>query len=101
MNKKGIKFTNEVKEITDYEEFNNNNQLINELKGLVDSVDYGVAIGFSDDNVLMCEGKIISYTKKECEAEYTIFKEKYSRILKKYYGKIKVIDTMKAYLTVY
>lgn len=99
MSKKGIEFTMEVEEIKDYDTFMKNENCIKELKELIAVCDYGVAIGFSDDNVLMCQGKIINNTKKECEAEYTLFKGKYARILEKYYGKIKVIDRMKLYFT--
>lgn len=54
MSKKGIEFTIEVEEITDYEKFDNNEELIKELQELVDSVGYGCQIGFTDDNVLRC-----------------------------------------------
>ena len=66
MSKKGIEFTIEVEQIDDYEKFNNNEELINELKDFINEIDYGAVIGFSDDNVLMFNGKLISYTKKEC-----------------------------------
>lgn len=99
MSKKGIEFTIEIEEINDYENFNNNKELIDELKEFIQEVDYGAAIGFSDDDVLMFNGKIISYTKKECEAKYTLIKSEFVRILEKYYGKIKPIDRMKLYFT--
>ena len=99
MSKKGIEFTIEIEEINDYEKFNNNKELINELKEFIQEADYGAAIGFSDDDVLMFNGKIISYTKKECEAKYTLIKSEFVRILEKYYGKIKPIDRMKLYFT--
>ena len=97
MSKKGIEFTIEVEQIDDYEKFNNNEELINELKDFINEVDYGAAIGFSNDNVLMFNGKLISYTKKECEAKYTLIKNEFVRILERYYGKIKPIDRMKLY----
>lgn len=99
MSRKGIEFTIEVEQINDYEEFNNNEELINELKDFVNKIDYGAAIGFNDNNVLMFNGKIISFTKKECEAKYTLIKSEFVRILEEYYGKIKPIDRMKLYFS--
>ena len=99
MSKKGIEFTIEIEEIKDYEEFMNNEELLNELQKLVDDVHYGCQIGFTDDDILRCTGKIINETKKECEAEYTIFKGKYKKILEKYYSKVNPIDRMKMYFT--
>lgn len=101
MSRKGIEFTIESEKSLNYEEFNKNSELINQLQRLVDEVGYGAQIGFTDDDILRCCGKIVSYTKKECEAEYTIFKEKYRRILEKHYGKIKLIDRMKLYFTTF
>lgn len=99
MSRKGIEFTIEIEEITDYEKFNSNEKLIEELQKLVNSVKYGCQIGFTDDDLLRCTGTIINETKKECEAEYTIFKGNYKRILEKYYDKVKPIDRMKLYFT--
>ena len=56
MIKKGIEFTMEVEEIKDYEVFMKNENCIKELKELITVCDYGVAIGFSDYNVLLCLG---------------------------------------------
>lgn len=54
MSRKGIEFTIDVEEITDYEKFDNNKELIKELHGLVDGLSYDYQIGFTDDNVLRC-----------------------------------------------
>jgi len=97
--KKGIEFTIDIEEITDYEEFNKNKNCIFELQKLVNNYDYFLQIGFNERNILMCTGKIVSYTKKECEALYTLFKNDYKRIIEKYYGKVKPIDKMKMYFS--
>lgn len=98
--KKGIEFTMDVEEITDFDEFNSKEKLIEELKEFIKKVDYGAEIGFNDRNILIFNGKIINYTKKECEAKYTLLKNEYKRILEKYYKNIKVIDRFKMYFTI-
>lgn len=97
--KKGIEFTMDVEEITDFDEFNSNEKLIEELKEFIKKVDYA-QIGYNESNILMFNGKIINYTKKECEAKYTLLKNEYKRILEKYYKNIKVIDRFKMYFTI-
>ena len=97
--RKGIEFTMDVETITDFDEFNSHQDLIDELKEFISKVDYGAEIGFNDRDILMFHGNIMSFTKKECEAKYTLLKSEYARILSKYYGKVKVIDRMKLYFT--
>lgn len=97
--KKGIEFTIDIEEITDFDKFMGNKECILELQKLVNNYDYFLQIGFNERNILMCTGKIISYTKKECECLYTLFKKDYQRIIEKYYGKVKPIDKMKLYFT--
>lgn len=52
---------------------------------------------WNDTNNLAIEGQVCRFTRKEAEAEYTIFKEKLLIFLKHYNKKVKLIDRMKLY----
>ena len=75
--------------------------MIKDIQELVDTTPCSIkAVGFYENSGnLAVEGQVCRETKKEAEAEYTIFKEKLLRILRKYYQKIKAIDRMKLYFT--
>ena len=100
MSKKGFDFDLEVENVKDDEKFNNE-VMIKEIQELVDNTPFPIkAVGFYENSGnFVVEGQVCRFTKKEAEAEYTIFKEKLLRILKKYYKKIKGIDRMKLYFT--
>ncbi len=101
MSKKGFDFNLEIENVKDDEKFNNNEVMIKEIQDLVDNTPFPIkAVGFYENSGnLEVEGQVCRFTNKEAEAEYTIFKEKLLRILKKYYTKIKAIDRMKLYFT--
>jgi len=101
MSKKGFDFNLEIENVKDDEKFNNK-IMIKEIQELVDTTPFLIKdVGFYENNGnLAVEGQVCRETKKEAEAEYTIFKEKLLQILKKYYQKIKAIDRMKLYFTV-
>ena len=99
MSRKGFDFKLEIENVKDDEKFNNE-IMIKEIQKLVDTTPFPIkAVGFYESGNLGVEGQICRQTKNEAEAEYTIFKEKLLRILKKYYKKIKAIDRMKLYFT--
>lgn len=100
MSKKGFDFHLEIENVKDDEKFNNE-VMIKEIQELVDTTQFPInAVGFYENSGnLAVEGQVCRETKKEAEAEYTIFKEKLLRILKRYYKKIKAIDRMKLYFT--
>ena len=99
MSNKGFDFKLEIENVKDDEKFNNE-IMIKEIQKLVDTTPFPIkAVGFYESGNLGVEGQICRQTKNEAEAEYTIFKEKLLRILKKYYKKIKAIDRMKLYFT--
>ena len=100
MSKKGFDFILEIENVKDDEKFNNE-IMIKEIQELIYTTPFPIkAVGFYEDSEnLAVEGQVCRETKKEAEAEYTIFKEKLLRILKKYYQKIKAIDRMKLYFT--
>lgn len=101
MSKKGFDFKLEVENVKDDEEFNNNKSLIKEIKNLFSITPFPLdGAGFCENKeYLIISGQVCRETKKEAEAEYTIFKEKLLRIFKKYYKKIKLKDIMKLYFT--
>ena len=98
MSKKGFDFSLEIENVKDDESFNNKTMII-ELQELVDNTQFPINdFGFYENTGnLAITGQVVRNTKKEAEAEYTIFKEKLLYILKKYYKKIKAIDRMKLY----
>lgn len=100
MSKKGFNFNLEIENVKDDEKFNNE-VMIKEIQELVGNTPFPIkAIGFYENSGnLVIEGQVCRETKKEAEAEYTIFEEKLLRILKNYYKKIKPIDRMKLYFT--
>lgn len=98
---KGFDFNLEIENVKEDEKFNNQ-EMISEIQELIDTTPFPIkAIGFYESTGnLAIEGQVARQTKKEAEAEYTIFKSKLLRILRKYYkGKIKDIDRMKLYFT--
>lgn len=86
----GIDFQIEIEEINDFENFNKNINLINNLKEFTKQIEE-FNIGFSKDNVLVFSGIILGSSKKECKAKYNLIKEQYKNILKRYYEKFKLI----------
>ncbi len=103
MSKKGFDFDLEIENVKDEERFNNDN-MIKEIQELIDTTPFSINdVGFyKNTGNLAVQGQVYRETKKEAEAEYTIFKEKILRILKKYYTdvKIKAIDRMKMYFSI-
>lgn len=97
MRRKKLEFVIISDKPIDYENFCKNDKLINTLNSMEELDKYYLTIGCDDENILKCRGFIISYTKKELEAEYTLFKNKYVRIMKEYYKDLKFIDAMKLY----
>lgn len=100
MSKKGFDFTLEVENVKEDEKFNNE-KMIKEIQEIIDTTPFPITeIGFYEDNGnFAIEGQVARNTKKECEAEYTIFKGKLMEVLKRYYTKIKAIDRIKLYFT--
>lgn len=100
MSRKGFDFNLEIENVKDDEKFNNET-MIKEIQELVDTTPFPITVvGFYENSGnLAVEGQVCRETKKEAEAEYTIFKEKLMRILRNYYQKIKAIDRMKMYFT--
>ena len=100
MTKQGTDFELEIENVKADEKFNNKT-MIKEIQDLVDTTPFPIKnVGFYENSEnLAIEGQVCRETKKEAEAEYTIFKEKLLRILKRYYTKIKAIDRMKMYFT--
>lgn len=97
MNRKKLGFVIVSDKPIDYEDFCKNELLINKLNSMEELDKYYLTIGCNDENILQCRGFIISYTKKELDAEYTLFKKKYVRIMKEHYKNLKFIDAMKLY----
>lgn len=91
---KGIRYQLEIEEITDVEKFNNNENLIKELRLFLKSYDSHIEIGFSEDNCLICVGEILRNTNKECTYLYREFKKHYKHIIEKYYGKVNLNEVM-------
>ena len=100
MSRKGFDFNLEIENVKDDEKFNNET-MIKEIQELVDTTPFPItAVGFyKNGGNLAVEGQVCRETKKEAEAEYTIFKEKLMQILRNHYQKIKAIDRMKMYFT--
>lgn len=101
MSKKGFDFRLEVENVKDDEEFNNNKTLMEEIKDLFANTPFPLdGAGFCENReYLIISGQVCRESKKEAQAEYTIFKEKLLRIFKKYYKKIKLNDVLVAYFT--
>ena len=98
MSRKGFDFTLEIEGVQKDKNFENKD-FIKEIQDLIDSTPFPIKeVGFYEDNGnLVIDGQVCRNTKKEAEAEYTIFKEKLLRTLKQYYKKAKPIDRMKLY----
>ena len=79
----------------------NNEKMIKEIQEIIDTTPFPIKnIGFYEKSGnFAIEGQVVRNTKKEAEAEYTIFKGKLLEILKRYYEKAKAIDRMKMYFT--
>ena len=101
MSKKGFNFRLEVENVKDDDEFNNNTELLNEIKELFTITPFPLdGAGFYENReFLVISGQVCRDSKKEAQAEYTIFKERLLRIFKKYYKKIKLNDIFVAYFT--
>lgn len=101
MSKKGFNFRLEIENVKDDDEFNNNKVLIEEIKELFGITPFPlVGAGFCENReFLVISGQVCRDSKKEAQAEYTIFKEKLLRIFKKYYKKIKLNDICLMYFT--
>ena len=101
MSKKGFDFNLEIENVKDDEKFNNE-VMIKEIQDLIDTTPFPIkAVGFYENSGnLAVEGQVCRFTKKEAEAEYTIFKEKLLRVFKKYYKKVKIKDIFIMYFTI-
>lgn len=101
MSKKGFDFKLEIENVKDDDEFNNNKVLIEEIKELFRITPFPLdGAGFCENReFLVISGQVCRDSKKEAQAEYTIFKEKLLRIFKKYYKKIKLNDIFLMYFT--
>ena len=100
MSKKGFDFELEIENVKEDEKFNNE-KMIKEIQEIIDVTPFPIKnIGFYENSGnFAIEGQVVRNTKKECEAEYTIFKGKLMEVLKRYYTKIKAIDRIKLYFT--
>ena len=95
--KKGIEFTIEFEGVKENEIMINEKFIEPLLKALDETTIPLTNIGFYvDSGNFVIQGEIVKLTKKECEAEYTLFKERMKRVLKNY-GLKKAIDRMKLY----
>lgn len=101
MSKKGFDFRLEVENVKDNEEFNNNTELINEIKKIFKETPFPLdGAGFCENReFLIISGQVCRDSKKEAQAEYIIFKEKLLRIFKRFYKKVRLIDIFIAYFT--
>ena len=101
MSKKGFDFKLEIENVKDDDEFNNNKVLIEEIKELFRITPFPLdGAGFCKNReFLVITGQVCRDSKKEAQAEYTIFKEKLLRIFKKYYKKIKLNDIFLMHFT--
>lgn len=90
MSKKGFDFNLEIENVKDDEKFNNE-VMIKEIQKLVDTTPFPIkAVGFYENSGnLAVEGQVCRDTKKEAEAEYTIFKRKVVTNFKKVLSKNK------------
>ena len=101
MSKKGFDFRLEIENIKDDDGFNNNTELLNEIKNIFVETQFPIdGAGFYENReFLIISGQVCRLSKKEAQAEYTIFKEKLLRTFKKYYKKVKLNDIFIAYFT--
>ena len=86
MSKKGFDFQLEVENVKEDKKFNNK-EMIKEIQDIIDTTPFLIRnIGFYENSGnFAIEGQVVRNTKKEAEAEYTIFKGKILEVLKKYY----------------
>ena len=99
MKKQGFDFTIEFVGVKETEEWANDDytrpiqDAINETPFPI--IEVGV---YEDSGNFVLRGQIIRDTKKEAEAEYTLFKARMKKVLKNY-GLKESIDRLKAYFT--
>ena len=74
---------------------------INEIKKLFKETPFPLdGAGFCENReFLIISGQVCRDSKKEAQAEYTIFKEKLLRIFKRFYKKVRLIDIFITYFT--
>ena len=97
MNKYGFDFDLELENVKDDSSLTQ--EIGNEIQKVINETPFPIKnVGvYEKSNNLVIQGQVCKFTKKEAEAEYTIFKEKLHRVLKQYYKKVKLIDRMKLY----
>lgn len=100
MSRKGVEFTLEFKGITE-EDINNKPEITKEIQNLIDNTDFPITeVGFYENtNNFVIQGKIVSFTKKEVNAIYTVFKGKLKNIFKSYGLKPVPSDNLLMYFT--
>ena len=98
MSRKGVEFTLEFEGIHE-KDLNYHEDMCKDIQHLIDISDFPITeVGVTEDtDNFSIRGKIISFTKKEVDAKYTIFKGQLKQIFKQYGFKIKPIDRMLAY----
>lgn len=96
----GMDFTLECENVKETEIFQDQT-FINDIQGIINAAVFPITnVGCYEDNGnFVIEGQIIKDTKKETEAEYTLFKATMLKGLKNYFPKAKGIDRMKLYFT--
>lgn len=97
--KKGFDFTLEFEGVYEDEKWKDG-EYTQPIQDVINETPFPITnIGFYEDSKnFVIQGQIVRETKQEAEAEYTIFKKKMERTLKKY-GHKKSIDRMKLYFT--
>lgn len=97
MSKKGFDFTIEFEGVKEDEKWRNG-EYTQPIQDVINELTFPITnIGFYEDSGnFVLQGQIVRFTKKEAEAEYTLFKSKMERVLNKY-GHKKTIDRMKIY----
>ena len=98
MSRKGVEFTLEFEGIHE-KDLNDNDRMCKDIQNLIDTQDFAITeVGVTEDtDNFSIRGKIISFTKKEVDAKYTVFKSQLKQIFKSYGFKTKPIDRLLAY----